>query len=73
VANAVGGVINLSRRAKSAAVANEVVSFPADTSAINISFISIASRDTKAEILDVSFVAYTRFCDGVVGGVENTS
>ena len=66
VTDPVGRVIDFSRRTNSAAVANQVVSFFANTLSVNVVFVGIAGRSAQTEALDVSLVAMTLLCHGAV-------
>ena len=69
-ADTVGGVIDLSGRAKTARVSNKVVSLLADALSVLIDFVGVACRGAEAKVFDVSLITGAGFGDGVVGGVK---
>ena len=63
----------MSGRANTTAVANEVVTFFADTLSIDEYFIGVATGNAETKALDISSVANARFGDLVIGSVKDTS
>ena len=73
VTDSVGGIIDFSRGAQAARVANQVVSFTADAFTINVLFVGVAGRNAQAEVLDVSNLAGAALGFFIIGGVHNAS
>ena len=71
-ADAVSGIISLSRRTDTAAVSNEIVSRSADALAIHPLFIAITSLDALSQISDVSAIADTLLGGCGVSRIEGT-
>lgn len=63
----VSGIVDLSGRTKTTAVADQVVAFSADTFTVLVYFIRVAGRGTETEVLYVSSITRTRFCLLVIG------
>ncbi len=59
VADTIGSVVDLSRRANSARISNQIVSSLALTSSISPFLIGIASRDAETKVQKISDIAYT--------------
>jgi hypothetical protein len=67
VADTIGDIINLSGRADTATVADEVVTLFALAGAINVGFIGVAGRGAETKVQNVSLVADASLGNGRVG------
>ena len=63
----------MSGRANTTAVANEVVTFFANTLSIDKHFIGVAAGDAQTKAIDESSVASARFGNLIIGRVKDTS
>ena len=70
-ANAVGSIIHKLRWTDSTAVADKVVTSPADTLSIHPGFVGITVTHTFSKRLDVSIITNTLFSDIIEGRVNS--